>query len=128
VPTYQYACTSCGERLEVVQSFTADPLTECPRCGGRLRKVFSPVGVVFKGSGFYKTDSRSERKPAAAAKPDGAGREGADRPAAAADGAKAADAKTGDGKVADSKPAGDTKPAAGDAKPAGTGSGKPKVA
>jgi len=58
VPTYQYACTACAERLEVVQSFTDAALTECPSCGGTLRKVFSPVGVVFKGSGFYKTDSR----------------------------------------------------------------------
>lgn len=59
MPTYQYACTACAERLEVVQRFTDAPLTECPACGGALRKVFSPVGVVFKGSGFYKTDSRS---------------------------------------------------------------------
>jgi putative FmdB family regulatory protein len=58
VPTYEYACTDCGERLEVVQSFTDASLTRCPECGGKLRKVFSPVGVVFKGSGFYKTDSR----------------------------------------------------------------------
>jgi putative FmdB family regulatory protein len=58
VPTYQYACTACDERLEVVQKFTDDPLTECAACGGRLRKVFSPVGIVFKGSGFYKTDNR----------------------------------------------------------------------
>ena len=63
MPTYQYACTSCGERLEAVQKFSDDPLTECPACGGTLRKVFSPVGVVFKGSGFYKTDSRSSRSP-----------------------------------------------------------------
>jgi putative FmdB family regulatory protein len=59
MPTYQYACTSCGERLEAVQKFSDDPLTVCPRCEGKLRKLFSPVGVVFKGSGFYKTDSRS---------------------------------------------------------------------
>jgi putative FmdB family regulatory protein len=59
MPTYQYACTECGEQLEVVQKFSDDPLTECPKCHGRLRKVFSAVGVVFKGSGFYKTDSRS---------------------------------------------------------------------
>ena len=59
MPTYQYACTACGEELEAVQSFSDPSLTECPRCGGRLRKVFSAVGVVFKGSGFYKTDSRS---------------------------------------------------------------------
>ena len=59
MPTYQYACTSCGERLEVVQKFSDDPLAVCPVCDGRLRKLFSSVGVVFKGSGFYKTDSRS---------------------------------------------------------------------
>lgn len=61
MPTYQYACTQCDERLEAVQSFSDAPLTECPVCGGRLRKVFSAVGVVFKGSGFYKTDSRSSK-------------------------------------------------------------------
>jgi putative FmdB family regulatory protein len=59
VPTYQYACTECGDQLEVVQKFSDDPLTVCPACEGRLRKVFSPVGIVFKGSGFYRTDSRS---------------------------------------------------------------------
>ena len=59
MPTYQYACTECGDRLEVVQRFSDDPLTVCAACGGRLRKVFSPVGIVFKGSGFYRTDSRS---------------------------------------------------------------------
>ena len=60
MPTYQYACTACGEQLEAVQSFSDPSLTECPACGGQLRKVFSAVGVVFKGSGFYKTDSRSK--------------------------------------------------------------------
>jgi putative FmdB family regulatory protein len=59
VPTYQYVCTECGGQLEAVQKFTDDPLTVHEDCGGRLRKVFSPVGIVFKGSGFYKTDSRS---------------------------------------------------------------------
>ena len=59
VPTYQYQCTACHEGLEVVQKFTDDALTECPSCQGRLKKVFSPVGIVFKGSGFYRTDSRS---------------------------------------------------------------------
>lgn len=58
VPTYQYACTECGEELEAQQAFTDDPLTVCPNCGGRLRKVYNAVGVVFKGSGFYRTDSR----------------------------------------------------------------------
>jgi putative FmdB family regulatory protein len=63
VPTYQYACTACGHQLEAVQSFTDEPLTECPECEGRLRKQFSAVGIVFKGSGFYRTDSRSNSKP-----------------------------------------------------------------
>lgn len=59
MPTYQYTCTDCGEQVEAVQKFSDDPLTVCPHCGGKLRKVFSPVGIVFKGSGFYRTDSRN---------------------------------------------------------------------
>jgi putative FmdB family regulatory protein len=59
MPTYAYACTSCDHRFEAAQSFSDDSLTTCPQCTGRLRKVFSAVGVVFKGSGFYRTDSRS---------------------------------------------------------------------
>lgn len=59
MPTYEYRCKDCGEQLEVVQSFSDDPLTQCPRCSGTLRKVFYTPGISFKGSGFYKTDSRS---------------------------------------------------------------------
>ena len=59
MPTYEYRCRDCGEDLEVQQSFTDDPLTECPACGGSLKKIFGNVGIAFKGSGFYKTDSRS---------------------------------------------------------------------
>ena len=59
MPTYQYACTACDHRFEAVQAFSDDALTACPECGGKLRKVFSSVGIVFKGSGFYRTDSRS---------------------------------------------------------------------
>ncbi|GAB3972091.1 hypothetical protein GCM10028832_29080 [Streptomyces sparsus] len=69
VPTYQYQCTECGEGLEAVQKFTDDALTECPSCQGRLKKVFSAVGIVFKGSGFYRNDSRgssSSSSPATA--------------------------------------------------------------
>jgi len=62
VPTYQYSCTECGERIEAVQKFTDEPLQVCSACGGKLRKVFSPVGIVFKGSGFYRNDSRSGSK------------------------------------------------------------------
>ena len=85
MPTYEYACTECGDRTEVVQSISDAPPTTCTVCGGRLRKVFSPVGIVFKGSGFYRTDSRGKpgksdgdtaKKPADAAstsKPDAKG-------------------------------------------------------
>jgi putative FmdB family regulatory protein len=59
VPTYQYTCTDCGEPIEAVQKFTDEPLSVCAACGGKLRKVFSPVGIVFKGSGFYRTDNRN---------------------------------------------------------------------
>jgi putative FmdB family regulatory protein len=85
MPTYEYACTECGDRTEVVQSISDAPMTTCTVCGGPLRKVFSPVGIVFKGSGFYRTDSRgkpaktggeSSKKPADAtstSKPDAKG-------------------------------------------------------
>jgi len=97
VPTYEYACAECGERLEAVQKFSDDPLTVCPACEGRLRKVFSPVGIVFKGSGFYRTDSR----------------------VSAADGSKD---KQLNGSSSDS-PSGSEKSAGADARPAGSGSG-----
>ena len=74
MPTYEYVCKSCGEHLEVVQSFKDDALTECPNCGGGLKKVFGNIGIVFKGSGFYKNDSRSGRsgvKPAASSSGNG---------------------------------------------------------
>nr|WP_238404079.1 FmdB family zinc ribbon protein [Gordonia desulfuricans] len=59
VPTYSYACTECDNQFDIVQSFSDDALTECPQCTGRLRKLFNSVGIVFKGSGFYRTDSRN---------------------------------------------------------------------
>ena len=62
MPTYSYACTECDNKFDVVQSFSDDTLTECPKCEGRLRKLFGKVGVVFKGSGFYRTDSRESSK------------------------------------------------------------------
>ena len=91
MPTYEYACTECGDRTEVVQSIADAPLTTCAVCGGRLRKVFSPVGIVFKGSGFYRTDSRG--KPA---KADG------DKAKKPAESTSAATAKT-DGGSSDAK-------------------------
>ncbi|MET9558765.1 FmdB family zinc ribbon protein [Streptomyces tauricus] len=74
MPTYQYQCTECGEGLEAVQKFTDDALTVCPNCSGRLKKVYSAVGIVFKGSGFYRNDSRgssSSSSPASASKSSG---------------------------------------------------------
>ncbi|POX65314.1 FmdB family transcriptional regulator [Streptomyces sp. Ru62] len=72
MPTYQYQCTECGEGLEAVQKFTDDALTVCPNCNGRLKKVFSAVGIVFKGSGFYRNDSRgSTSSSTPASKPAG---------------------------------------------------------
>ena len=79
MPKYEYVCKSCGERLEVVQSFTDDALTECPACGGPLRKVYGNIGITFKGSGFYRTDNASKSRtdgrsePAKADKADGGG-------------------------------------------------------
>lgn len=64
MPTYEYLCQECDQPLEVFQSFTDDALTECPSCGGVLKKVFGSVGVVFKGSGFYRTDSRDSKSSA----------------------------------------------------------------
>ena len=96
MPTYQYVCTACGEDLEAVQSFSEASLTECPTCQGQLRKVFSAVGVVFKGSGFYKTDSRAA--PTSSGSADGKG----------GDTGKGSDGKGGDtGKGSDGK-GGDT--------------------
>ncbi len=101
MPTYEYACTSCGHRLEAVQSFSDDALTECPECGGELRKVYAPVGIVLKGSGFYKTDSR-----AAARSGNGAGAkkaEGTTGGPSSTETKKDVPASSGDGK--DAKPA-----------------------
>ena len=84
MPTYEYACRSCGEQLEVVQSFTDDPLTTCGACGGPLRKVFGAVGISFKGSGFYKTDSRKGSSSSSGE----SGKDGGDGGAAKKEGAK----------------------------------------
>ncbi|MFC9623689.1 FmdB family zinc ribbon protein [Streptomyces sp. NPDC056930] len=92
MPTYQYQCTECGEGLEAVQKFTDDALTVCPNCEGRLKKVFSAVGIVFKGSGFYRNDSRgssSSSTPASAS--------------AKASGSASSDSSTGSGSGSDTK-------------------------
>ncbi|WP_221352205.1 FmdB family zinc ribbon protein [Streptomyces beigongshangae] len=103
MPTYQYQCTECGEGLEAVQKFTDDALTECPNCNGRLKKVFSAVGIVFKGSGFYRNDSRgssSSSSPASA----GAKSSGSSDPASSS---------SSDSKASSSKSASASSPSSG---------------
>jgi len=102
MPTYDYACTECGDRTEVVRSFSDAPPTTCTVCGGPLRKVFSPVGIVFKGSGFYRTDSRG--KPSTP-KADGGGDK--DKSKKTADSSSASKASSSDGASSSST----TKPA-----------------
>jgi putative FmdB family regulatory protein len=101
MPTYQYRCRSCGHDTEVVQSFSDPPLTECPKCGGELRKVFAPVGIVFKGSGFYKTDNRSGRSKAAASKDSKDSKDSKEKePAAKESSSSSSGASTSDSKIA----------------------------
>ena len=92
MPTYEYVCTECGDHTEVVRSFADAPLTTCTVCGGLLRKVFSPVGIVFKGSGFYRTDSRG--RPSTS-KADGGGDK--DKSKKAADNSSASKSSSSDG-------------------------------
>ena len=108
MPTYQYACTTCGEQVEAVQRFSDDPLTVCPACGGSLRKVFSAVGIVFKGSGFYRTDSRqaaakTEDAGAKAGPSNGSSGSGGDAPDGKKDVAAAGGKKPGGKKPGDAK-------------------------
>lgn len=117
MPKYEYACKSCGEHIEVVQSFTDDSLTVCPSCGGPLRKIFGNIGVVLKGSGFYKTDNRTStgsRKPDS--KTDGKGEGKADIKADSKTDSKAdSTTKTSDNSSSSSgasSGSGDSKPAA----------------
>jgi putative FmdB family regulatory protein len=118
LPTYEYACTACGHRLEAVQKFTDDSLTECPECGGKLRKVFGAPGIVLKGSGFYKTDTRAQDKRSGSEKSSGSN--GSDSSTSdtktestttsSDSGSKKESSKSGTG--SDSKPAAASKPAA----------------
>ena len=123
MPTYQYACTECGRQHEAVQSFSDPALTECPACHGRLRKVYGAVGVVFKGSGFYKTDSRAKAGAGAATAPEGGssgGSDGASGSGAAASGSGSGGSGSG-GSGSGGSGSGGSKP--GGSKPGGSGSG-----
>ncbi|HEX9775092.1 MAG TPA: FmdB family zinc ribbon protein [Actinomycetota bacterium] len=100
MPTYEYACTKCGNRIEVYQSFTDEPLTVCDVCGSELKRVYHPVGIVLKGSGFYATDSRG-KKTASSPKPSSAETKKADTTSSS--GVKDGGAKEGGAKKADPK-------------------------
>ena len=111
MPTYQYRCTECGNELEAVQKFTDPALTECPTCAGQLRKVFNAVGVVFKGSGFYRTDSRADAKS------------GAGSGAKSDNGSGTSEKKTADASSTTEKSAGGTKQPAAAGSSSGTSGG-----
>jgi putative FmdB family regulatory protein len=115
VPTYQYVCTECGGQIEAVQKFTDDPLTVHEACGGRLRKVFSPVGIVFKGSGFYRTDSRNGSSASAPA-------------ASSSASSSAAGSSSDSSSSSSSSPAGDKAPSASSSSASSSGSSGEKVA
>jgi putative FmdB family regulatory protein len=124
MPKYEYACKSCGEHLEAVQSFADAPLTECPACGGPLRKVFSAPGIAFKGSGFYRTDNRKRRTEPKVdgAKGDGAKTDGAKADSKTESGGDSGGSTSGDSKETPAKkesaPAAEAKPKATEAKTA----------
>jgi putative FmdB family regulatory protein len=129
VPTYQYACTDCAERVEVVQKFTDEPLLVCSLCGGRLRKVFSPVGIVFKGSGFYRTDSRAAAKAAATKdKALNGSSENGSGSASSSDSGGSSDAKSGGGSSSGDKKADKSVAASGSGSSAGNSGGSPSPA
>jgi len=118
MPTYEYACTECGEHVEVVQSMSEAPLATCAVCGGKLRKVYAPIGIVFKGSGFYRTDSRAKAGASEGGARESAAREsGARESAARESGARESAAK-------DAKPAA-TSSRRGSESGSGSSSGSP---
>ena len=135
MPTYQYACTECGHRFEAVQAFTDDSLTTCPVCGGQLRKVYGSVGVVFKGSGFYRTDSRAAATSTASSnasgdKPAGADKAGAkgDKKVAATTGASGSSDSSGGSKPSSSSSSSSTSSSSGSSGSGGSTGGSKAAA
>jgi putative FmdB family regulatory protein len=126
VPTYQYACTDCGDRSEVVQRFTDDPLTVCSACGGKLRKVFSPVGIVFKGSGFYRTDSRNGSSTVPPGKDGAANGSSSDSSPASSDSGKSSSSASDSGKSGESGKSSESGKSGGSGKSSSSGSGDKK--
>ncbi|MDQ3662864.1 MAG: FmdB family transcriptional regulator [Actinomycetota bacterium] len=114
MPIYEYACTACGERTEAKQGFDDPPLQECPVCGGKLRKLYSPVGIVFKGSGFYSTDKKGQKRGGGETK-DGEGSKSQDKSKASSSdkssptsSEKSSSKKSSEGKAASSKSGSDS--------------------
>lgn len=119
MPTYAYRCTECGHAFDIYQAFSDDPLTECPECGGRVRKVLSPVGVVFKGSGFYRTDSRKEQG-SSSSKSTTAGSSSGESSGASKDSGSASSGESGGSKGAETSKGTSTSTSGTSSKPAAT--------
>ncbi|MEI7544859.1 MAG: FmdB family zinc ribbon protein [Mycobacteriaceae bacterium] len=120
MPTYSYACTECDNRFDAVQAFTEDALTTCPKCSGRLRKLFNSVGVVFKGSGFYRTDSRESAKSSVSS--DSGSSSGSEKTGSEKTGSdKTGSEKTGSDKTGSDK-TGTAKPGSGSSTPSSSAS------
>ena len=120
MPTYSYACTECDNRFDAVQAFTEDALTTCPKCSGRLRKLFNSVGVVFKGSGFYRTDSRESAKSSVSS--DSGSSSGSEKTGSEKTGSdKTGSEKTGSEKTGSDK-TGTAKPSSGSSTPSSSAS------
>ena len=120
MPTYSYACTECDNRFDAVQAFTEDALTTCPKCSGRLRKLFNSVGVVFKGSGFYRTDSRESAKSSVSS--DSGSSSGSEKTGSEKTGSdKTGSEKTGSEKTGSDK-TGTAKPGSGSSTPSSSAS------
>ena len=100
MPTYSYACTACEHQVDTVRKFTNSSLTDCPQCSGRLRKLFSSVGIVFKGSGFYRTDSRAGNEPRSNGKPESGSKPGSE--SGSTPSGSTSEAKSGSGSVSSS--------------------------
>ena len=106
MPTYVYGCDTCGHRFEIFQKFQDAPLTECPECGARIRKIFQPAGIVFKGSGWYSTDSRASKAGSSATESSSTGKDSS--ATSSGDGAAKAATKDGSKPEKSSAPAGAT--------------------
>lgn len=124
MPTYSYRCTECDTAFDIQQAFTDDSLTECPTCGGKLRKVFSSIGVTFTGSGFYSTDTRSEAKTASKSKSSPKPAKESGEKSAAKSGEKSGEKSSAPSKKENSSSASVTK---ANTKPTGTGAAKPSA-